>query len=211
MIGLLTLADLIAMPIPHRLARRVVSAMVLIAILPTAPVAQQTTASAPPLPDSIRVAANRVFAQWASTDGPGCAVAVARDGRIVHENGYGMANLETGTPSTPASVFHLASVSKQFTAAAILTLARDGRSSLDDDIRRHLPELPDYGHRITIRHLLNHTSGLRDQWDLLGMARGRFEENRITEADVLEMATRQKSLNFTPGAEYLYSNTGYTL
>lgn len=181
------------------------------ALVPAPALAQPAASPPAPIADSTRVAVNRVFAPWTATDGPGCAVAVAREGRVIHQNGYGMANLETLTPITPASVFHLASVSKQFTAASILLLAREGKLSLDDDIRKHLPELPDYGHRITIRHLLNHTSGLRDQWDLLGMARGRFEENRITEADVLEMVTRQKSLNYTPGAEYLYSNTGYTL
>ena len=181
------------------------------AFVPAGAIAQQPATSATPSADSVRVAVNRVFAPWTATDGPGCAAAVAREGRVVHQNGYGMANLETGTPITPASVFHLASVSKQFTAASILLLAREGKLSLDDDIRKHLPELPDYGRRIAIRHLLNHTSGLRDQWDLLAMARGRFEEDRITEADVLEMMTRQKSLNFEPGAEYLYSNSGYTL
>jgi CubicO group peptidase (beta-lactamase class C family) len=186
-------------------------AVLALGTLPAGAVAQQTSTPPSPTADSIRVAVNRVFAPWTATDGPGCAVAVARDGRVVHQNGYGMANLETGTPITPASVFHLASVSKQFTAAAVLLLAHEGKLSLDDDIHKHLPELPDYGQRITIRHLLNHTSGLRDQWDLLAMARGRFEEDRITEGDVLEIVTRQKSLNFTPGAEYLYSNTGYTL
>lgn len=164
-----------------------------------------------PLPDSMRLALNRVFAAWTATDGPGCAAGVSRGGRVTYENGFGMANLETGTPITPASVFHVASVSKQFTAAAIMLLVADGAVSLDDDIRKYLAEIPDYGHRITIRHLLTHTSGLRDQWDLLYMARGRFEENRITESDVLEIAARQRALNFTPGTEYLYSNTGYTL
>ena len=199
------------MPISSRFLPRLLPVLSAGALLPLGAAAQQAANPSSPSADSVRVAVNRVFAPWTATDGPGCAVAVARDGRIVHQNGYGMANLETGTPITPASVFHLASVSKQFTAAAILVLARDSRLSLDDDVRKHLPELPDYGHRITIRHLLNHTSGLRDQWDLLSMARGRFEENRITESDVLEMVTRQKSLNFAPGAEYLYSNTGYTL
>lgn len=154
---------------------------------------------------------DKIFESYRGTDGPGCAVAVSRNGRIVHERGYGMANLETGTPISPGSIFHVASVSKQFTAAAILLLEKDGRLSLDDDIRKHLPEIPDYGARITIRHLLNHTSGLRDQWDLLAMARGRFEENRITEADVMQIVPRQTSLNFPPGSEYMYSNTGYTL
>ncbi|HYD51327.1 MAG TPA: serine hydrolase domain-containing protein [Gemmatimonadaceae bacterium] len=162
-------------------------------------------------PDSLRAAIDRAFAPWTAAEGPGCAVAVARDGALLHAKGYGMANLETVTPITPSSVFHLASVSKQFTAFAILLLEKEGRLSLDEDIRKHLPEIPDLGHRITIRHLLHHTSGLRDQWDLLIMARGRFEENRITTPDVLEIVSRQKALNFTPGAEYLYSNTGYTL
>jgi CubicO group peptidase (beta-lactamase class C family) len=168
-------------------------------------------AAQPPLSDSTRVALNRVFAPWTASDGPGCAVGASRDGRPVFENGYGMANLELDAPITPASIFHVASVSKQFTAMAVLLLARDGKLSLDDDIRRYVTEVPDLGHRITIRHLLTHTSGLRDQWDLLAMARGRFEEDRITESDVLEIVGRQRKLNFVPGTEYLYSNTGYTL
>jgi len=172
--------------------------------------ASTSAAQAPALPDSTRLAINRVFSSTAN-DAPGCAVGVSRKGAVVFENGYGMANLETGTPITPASIFHVASVSKQFTAMAVALLARDGKLSLDDDIRKHVPEVPDYGHTITIRHLLHHTSGLRDQWDLLIMSRGRFEENRITEGDVLEIVARQKALNFVPGAEYSYSNTGYTL
>ena len=113
--------------------------------------------------------------------------------------------------SRPASIFHVASVSKQFTAMAVMLLARDGKLSLDDDVRKPPPGASRLQHKITIRHLLQHTSGLRDQWDLLFMARGRFEENRITEADVLEIVARQKELNFVPGTEYVYSNTGYTL
>jgi CubicO group peptidase (beta-lactamase class C family) len=163
------------------------------------------------LTDSTRLAVNRVFASWTGTDGPGCALGISRNGEVVYQNGYGMANLELEVPITPASIFHVASVSKQFTAAAVMLLVQDGSLSLDDDIRTHLPELPDYGHRITIQHLLTHTSGLRDQWDLLYMARGRFEEDRITEADVLEIVGRQNALNFAPGSEFLYSNTGYTL
>ena len=185
-------------------ASRLVSPLALAIALAIPAAAQQPA-------DTTRVAVNRAFAAWSSTDSPGCALGVARNGQVVFENGYGMANLETETPITPASIFHVASVSKQFTGMAIALLARDGKLSLDDDIRKYITELPDYGHRITIRHLLNHTSGLRDQWDLLFMARGRFEENRITEADVLEIVARQKALNFVPGTEYLYSNTGYTL
>lgn len=154
---------------------------------------------------------DRVFDAWRTTDSPGCALGVARNGRVVYERGYGMANLETGTPITPTSIFHVASVSKQFTAMAIMLLASDGKLSIDDDIRKYLPEIRDYGTPITIRHLLTHTSGLRDQWELLSLARGRFEENRITEADVMDIVPRQTALNFTPGSEYVYSNTGFTL
>ena len=154
---------------------------------------------------------DRVFEAWRDTKGPGCAVGVSRNGAVVYEHGYGMANLETGTPIRPSSIFHVASVAKQFTAMAVMLLARDGKLSLDDDIRKYITEIPDYGTPITIRHLLTHTSGLRDQWELIGLSRGRFEENRITEADVMDIVARQKALNFTPGAEHVYSNTGFTL
>src|SRR5690349_13597457 len=161
--------------------------------------------------DSLARSVDRVFESFRGTDGPGCAVGVSRDDKVVLERGYGMANLETDTPIRPSSIFHVASVSKQFTATAIMLLERDGKLSLEDNIRKYLPEIPDYGTPITIRHLLTHTSGLRDQWELLAFARGRFEEDRITEADVLDIVRRQTALNFTPGAEYVYSNTGFTL
>jgi CubicO group peptidase (beta-lactamase class C family) len=161
--------------------------------------------------DTLTTAIDHVFENFRDTDGPGCALGVSRGGNVVLERGYGMANLETDTPIRPTSIFHVASVSKQFTATAIMLLEREGKLSLDDDIRKYLPEIPDYGTKITIRHLLTHTSGLRDQWELIGFARGRFEEDRITEADVLDIVSRQKSLNFAPGSEYAYSNTGFTL
>ena len=161
--------------------------------------------------DSLTRAVDRVFEEFRNTDGPGCAVGVSREETVVLERGYGMANLETDTPIRPTSIFHVASVSKQFTATAIMLLERDGKLSLDDNIRKYLPDIPDYGTPISIRHLLTHTSGLRDQWELLALARGRFEEDRITEADVLDIVSRQTALNFKPGAEYVYSNTGFTL
>ncbi len=175
-----------------------------------------TTASAarsqqPNRPDSTTRLVDRVFDAWRDTEGPGCALGVSRNGHVVHEHGYGMANLETATPIRPGTIFHVASVSKQFTAMSIMLLAADGKLSVDDDIRKYIPEIPNYGTTITIRHLLTHTSGLRDQWALLALKRGRFEEDRITEADVMDIVPRQKALNFTPGAEYLYSNTGFTL
>lgn len=161
--------------------------------------------------DSVAPAIDKVFESFRNTDGPGCAVGVSRDRNVILERSYGMANLETDTPISATSIFHVASVSKQFTAAAIMLLERDGKLSLDDNIRKYLPEIPDYGTPITIRHLLTHTSGLRDQWELLALARGRFEEDRITEADVLDIVSRQTALNFKPGSEYAYSNTGFTL
>ena len=162
-------------------------------------------------PDSLTRSVDRVFENFRGTDGPGCALGVSQQGKVVMERAYGMANLETDTPIKPSSIFHVASVSKQFTAAAIMLLDRDGKLSVDDNIRKYLPEIPDYGTPITIRHLLTHTSGLRDQWELLAFKRGRFEEDRITEADVMDVVSRQTALNFKPGSEYAYSNTGFTL
>jgi CubicO group peptidase (beta-lactamase class C family) len=126
-----------------------------------------------------------------------------------------MADLESGAPMTPSTIVHAASLAKSVTALAVMLLVRDGKLALDDDVRRHLPELPDYqpryGGPITVRHLLTHTSGLRDFFELLIVARGRFEEERITEADALAVVMRQRALNFAPGTEYAYSNTGYFL
>ena len=154
---------------------------------------------------------DRVFARWDSPDIPGCAVSVMRDGRIVYTQGYGSANLEYGIPITPSSVFHVASISKQFTAMAVALLVAEGRVSWDDDIRRYVPEVPGLGARITLGHLAHHTSGLRDQWSLLRMAGWRWEEDVVKQADVLDLTSRQRALNFKPGSQFLYSNTGYTL
>jgi CubicO group peptidase (beta-lactamase class C family) len=144
-------------------------------------------------------------------ESPGCAVAVMQDGHVIHSRGYGLADLEHGVPITPTTVFHAASLSKQFTAFAVLALAADGRLSLDDDVRKHAPDaVPDFGARITLRHLLHHTSGLRDQWRLLRLAGWRAMDEKTTD-DVLEFVQRQKDLNFRPGEDFLYCNTGYTL
>lgn len=165
---------------------------------------------APPLSDSVRTRIDAVFDRWDRTDSPGCAVGISRDGREVFTRGYGMADLQHGLAITPGSIFHVASVSKQFAAFAVGLLAEDGRLSLDDDVRRHVPELPELG-PITIRQMIHHTSGLRDQWQLLGYAGWRFPDDLITEDDVLRIVSRQKGLNFRPGDEWVYSNTGYTL
>ena len=160
---------------------------------------------------SLGIRVDEVFKDFTAPGSPGCTVGAYRGGQIVHRGAYGMANLDHDVKLTPASVFHVASVSKQFTATAILLLAADGKLALDDDVRKFIPELPDFGHRITIRHLAHHTSGIRDQWDLLGLAGWRYSRDLITDDDVLQMLSRQKDVNFTPGARHLYSNSGYTL
>jgi CubicO group peptidase (beta-lactamase class C family) len=134
-----------------------------------------------------------------------------RDGGIVYERGYGMADLDHNVPITPDSVFHVASMSKQFTAAAIILLSLDGKLSLDDDVRKYLPELPDFGSTITIQHLIHHTSGIRDQWELLDLAGWRYSLDLITDQDVVGLLYREKELNFKPGDRFLYNNSGYTL
>ena len=151
-----------------------------------------------------------VFAMYNSRTSPGCAVGVVRDGQPIFEKGYGMSDFQHDVPITPASIFHVASISKEFAAMSIVLLSQDGKLSLDDDIRKYLPEVPDLGRRITIRHLIHHTSGLRDQWQLLGYSGWRADDPK-SESDILWLVSRQRALNFEPGAEHLYSNTGYTL
>jgi CubicO group peptidase (beta-lactamase class C family) len=153
---------------------------------------------------------DRVFDTWTSAT-PGCAVGVAVGGKTVVARAYGMADLEHDVRNTPETIFEAGSVSKQFTAAAILLLARDGKLSLDDPVRKHVPELPDYAQPLTIRHMLTHTSGLRD-WGSVAAIAGWPRTSRVyTHAHVLDIVSRQRSLNFTPGERYSYSNTGYNL
>lgn len=153
---------------------------------------------------------DQLFTPWDSKETPGAAVAVVKDGKIIYKKGYGMANLEYDIPIEPSTIFHIASVSKQFTTFSILLLEKDGKLSLDDDVRKYIPEVPDFGKKITLRHLAHHTSGLRDQWALIAMAGGRLDDV-ITKDHIMKLVSRQKDLNFEPGEEYLYSNTGYTL
>ncbi len=153
---------------------------------------------------------DRVFAEWNTTSSPGCALAVVKDDHVVYEHGYGMANLELGIAITPQSVFDIGSVSKQITAMAILLLAQEHRLSLDDDIRKYLPEMPDYGSTITIRHMLHHTSGLRNYDDLFDL-QGIPEADLTTDRDAMELILRQKGVNFRAGEEFLYSDTNYFL
>ena len=156
-------------------------------------------------------AVDRVFADWSSTEAAGCAVGVERDGHRVLSRAYGMADLEHDVRNTPATIFEAGSVSKQFTAAAIILLVQDGLLRLDDDVRRYVPELPDYGSTITIRHLLTHTSGLRDWGSIAAIGGWSRSTATHTHDHVLDILSRQSALNFEPGAEYSYSNSGYNL
>ena len=162
-------------------------------------------------PDSTRIAAvDAVFARYDRTDSPGCALGVYENGRIAYARGYGMANLELMSAITPQSVFDIGSTSKQTTAMSIMLLANQGKLSLDDDIRKYVPELPKYEHTITIRHILTHTSGLRDYLTLFSLA-GIDDADLTTDDDALQAIVRQKELNFQPGEQWLYSNSGFFL
>lgn len=152
-----------------------------------------------------------LFAEWDRLDSPGAAVAVVRNGSVLYRNGYGAANLEHRVPITPATVFDIASVSKQFAGMAVAMLVGQGAISLDDDVRTYLPEVPRFGGRtITVDHLVHHTSGLRDWPGTLAVGGWRMDDV-IAFDQILTMAWHQDDLNFDPGAEYLYSNTGYNL
>ena len=163
-----------------------------------------------PTHKTLEAKVDQLFAEWDKPDSPGAALAVTRDGETIYKQGYGTANLEYDIPITTKTIFDIASVSKQFAAFAITTLSHDGKLSLDDDLRTHLPDLPDFGNTITLRHLLHHTSGLRDWVQSLVIA-GVAMEDVISFKHILKMARHQKALNFEPGEAYLYSNTGYNL
>lgn len=176
--------------------------LALVVLLAASPCRAQGT----PVPEA---AVDSLMAVYGA-DGPGGVVAVVRSGEVVFAKGYGLADVEHGVPNTPATPYHLASISKQFTAFAVALLADQGRLSLDDDVRDHVPEVPDFGATITLRHLATHTSGLRDQWALWAMSGGRLDDV-IRQGDLLRLVARQRALNFEPGTEHLYSNTGYML
>ena len=160
-------------------------------------------------PSDAKVRIDRHFERFSGR--PGCAIGAAIDGNTVLAAGYGVADLEHNVPITADTIFEPGSVSKQFTAAAVLLLAQQGKVSLDDPVRKYIPELPEYDAPITIRHLIHHTSGLRDWGSVAaigGWPRGTVARNHD---DVLEIVKRQKVLNYAPGAEYSYTNTGYNL
>src|SRR5512137_2922056 len=190
-----------------RRARVTLGVSVALLVATAAGVLQGQSAPAGP-PWSAQV--DRVFAQWDRPDSPGCALGVYQNGVIAYARGYGMADLEHDAPITPDSVFYAGSVSKQFTAMAVALAIQQGKLGADDDVRKYVPELPDYGRPITIRHLVHHTSGLRDVNTLLVIA-GRRDEDAFDNEAVLRILARQRALNFMPGDEHLYSNSGYAM
>jgi CubicO group peptidase (beta-lactamase class C family) len=186
----------------HRLSIPLLLALLILFI--AAPVHGQ------PIPDSTLKKLDQLFAKWNRPNTPGCAVGIIRNDSLIFSKGYGMANLEYDIPNTPATIYHMASVSKQFTAFSIVLLARQGRLNLDDDIRRYLPWFPDLKEKITIRHLLHHTSGIRDQWQLLATSGTRLDDV-ITQDQIIKILSRQQALNSKPGEKFNYSNSGYTM
>lgn len=181
----------------------VFSALAIFAVAPHRPTqAQEPHAYGPQI--------DEIMSVYEQDGSPGVVVAVVRDGQIEFAKGYGMANLEHGLPMTRETASDLGSVSKQFTGFAIALLAQQGKLSLDDDIRTHLPEIPDLGATVTIWHLIHHMSGLREIYNSLQIA-GWQSGDRIAQEDALRLMARQRELNFSPGSEYLYCNTAYML
>lgn len=173
----------------------------------TSMMAQQTTAQPT---DETAKKVDAYLSQWDKNDMPGVAVGVVKDGKLVYKRGLGMANLDHDVPNTTTTLFNVASVSKAFTAACVVLLSQQGKLSLDDDIRKHIPELPQYADTITIRHMLHHTSGIRDYGPLVRFG-GLATDSDYDEKFILKILARQKNISFKPGAKYSYSNSGYVL
>ena len=162
--------------------------------------------SAPQMPDGVASQMDKLFAKWDKPDSPGCAVGVVRDGKVVFARGYGLADIEHQIPISTKTVFNLHSLSKSFVAMSVVMLVKQGKLSFDDDVRKYIPELPDYGKPITIRHLLQHTSGLPDVENLIQNVGWRDDE-RITQEQLLELIVHQKALNCPPGEAFSYTNS----
>jgi CubicO group peptidase (beta-lactamase class C family) len=165
----------------------------------------------PPAPPEVIRQVDSIFSRWDSQALPGCAVGVSSHEQTVLARAYGMADLEWGIPNSPETIFEGGSLSKQFTSAAVVLLALDGDLSLDDDVRTYIPELPDYGETITIRRLMNHTSGLRDWGSVAALTGWGREQKSHDHGDVLDILSRQTALNYPPGDRYSYTNSGYNL
>jgi CubicO group peptidase (beta-lactamase class C family) len=163
------------------------------------------------VPDKAKVVAgaDRAFEKVTKAfvaPGPGCAAAVSLNGDVVFEKAFGLADMEHNVPNTTQTIFESGSVAKQFTAAALVLLQQDGKLSIDDPVRKYISELPDYGSPLTIRHLLNHTSGLRDWGSVMSLTGAGRGERVVSQDLAFDVITHQRALDFTPGAEYSYSN-----
>ena len=185
-------------------------------LLILAAVASLATATSAQIPDKDKVVAgaDRAFEKITKAyvaPGPGCAAAVSLNGETVFEKAFGLAEMEHNVPNTPQTIFESGSVAKQFTAAAIVLLQQDGKLSLDDPVKKYISELPDYGAPLTIRHLLNHTSGIRDWGSVMSLTGAGRGDRVITQDLALDVIVHQRALDFKPGAEYSYSNSGYNL
>jgi CubicO group peptidase (beta-lactamase class C family) len=186
--------------------RRAWWAGVIAALLPNVAI----TLSLPAQQPAWRAAVDSVFRAVDRTDAPGCALGVVQRGELVYARGYGLASLEHRVPITPATAFYIASTSKQFTAAAVALLAMEGTLDLDGSIRRWIPELPAWADSITVRHLVHHTSGVRDYLSLWRLS-GRTFNDAVPLEGALALIARQQATNFPPGTRHLYSNSGYLL
>lgn len=153
---------------------------------------------------------DRIFSDWDQNNYPGGVIIITNDKEVVFSKAYGLANIQYNAPNTIESLFNIGSVSKQFTALGIISLHLDGQLNIDDDVRKYIPELYDFEHQITIRHLLHHTSGLRSTPEFFGLIGWRDGDAIYTEDD-FRFLCKQKSLNFEPGSQFMYSNSGYIL
>lgn len=198
--------SLFPMSCPTVSLRRILTGVLGLVLLATA-----APVKAEPLAPALASRIERLFARWDKGDTPGAIVAIARNGETIYARGFGQANLDYGIPLSPETLSETGSVAKQFTAAAVTMLAVRGRLSLDDSLKKHLPEVPDFCRGITLRMLLDHTSGLRDIHGLFDLMGRPTYTNPHENAEVLEVVCRQRELNFPPGSEYAYSNTGYLL
>jgi CubicO group peptidase (beta-lactamase class C family) len=155
-------------------------------------------------------AIDSIFSEWTKPNTPGCALGIIKNGELIYSKGYGLANMEYDIPNSASSVFRIGSTSKQFTAACIILLAENGKLSLDDTLNNYFPDFPEYANKINIRHLLNHTSGIRDYLQLAYL-KGFEDDDFYVDDNIMEWSVNQTDLNFAPGEEFLYSNSGYWL
>jgi len=179
-------------------------------IIMTVVIAFATKSFSQSLADSTIKKIDSLFTKWNTPNSPGCTIGIVMNDRLVYSKGYGMANLEYAIPNKPETIFHMASISKQFTAWSIILLARKGKLQLNDDVHKYLPWFPDLKEKITILNLLNHTSGIRDQWQLLAISGTRLDDV-ITQEHIVKILSKQQALNFKPGEKYSYSNSGFTM